>query len=202
MSNMVKDLGAGAPVPILGNDVTATLTWKSTTGGKKGLSGKAAKLKQIDLDIQAVIYQGRDPKDLCYHGNKDPLNNGSVTIGADSGSGGVMGGIMRLGRGGGDKPQVEEISLHLNTLPPWVDGMVILVSAFEEGVNITDAESVELRLTDGQQEIYFKPTITDAGNTCLMARLTRQGTGWMATQVNRMVTAHSKSSMLAAAANA
>lgn len=200
MTNMLKDLASEGSIVLVGNDVTVTLTWKSTTGGKKGVSGRLAKLKEIDLDVQAVIYQGRDPKDLCYHGNRDPLNNGSITIGKDAGSGGLMGGLRRMGKP--DGVSTEQIVTRLASLPPWVDGLVFLVSAFEDGVNITDAESVEMRVSDGTQEIYFKPTITDGGNTCLSLRLTRTGTAWTATPVNRMVTAHNKAAMLAAAASA
>lgn len=198
-ANLMKDLDSEGDIEVQGDTITATLSWKTTTGGAKGITGRVKKAIEIDLDEQAVLYGTDGPKDLCYHGNLDPVGNGSIVLGKDAGSGGAFGALKRLGKGAEAGSQ-EQIVAKLSDLPPWVDSFVVLASAFKDGVAITDAESVSLVLTDGGQEIYMKPTITDSGNTCLMARVYRSGGTWRVRKVNRMVTAHSRGAMLTAAA--
>lgn len=201
MANLMKDLDEEPDIPILGETVTMVLGWKTTAGGAKGVGGRIKKAIEIDLDAQAVLYGTDGPKDLCYHSNKDPLDNGAMVLEKDAGSGGMLGALGRLGKGAEARSR-EQITVKLTALPPWVKSFVVLASAFKPDVKITDAESVSLVLSDGEQEIYMKPTITDAGNTCLMARIYRDGAGWRAKKVNTMVTAHDKTAMLAVAATA
>jgi tellurium resistance protein TerZ len=162
------------------------VAWKTSGGGRKGLMGAFKRAVGTDLDLTCVALAGHDPKRLCWFDNEDAFDNGSLTSGGDN----------RTGKGGGDD---ETITARLNELPPQIDTLVFIVSAFKQGVSFSNVEGITLNLYDagpgGGLIGSDMPTI-GTGNACVVARARRGPDGWVIAAVNEMGTASTKNGLL------
>ncbi|MGW3847149.1 TerD family protein [Streptomyces fagopyri] len=182
MLNLTKDQAALPGITTLQIGVA----WKTSGGGQKGLFGRVKRAVGTDLDLTAVALEGNRPKRLCWFDNTDAFDNGALIHLGDN----------RTGRASGDD---ETIIAHLNQLPPSIDTLVFIVSAFKPGVSFANIEGITLNLyngTTGEKTGEYMPDVDSRHNACVMARAQRTATDWTITAINEMGQAASRDQLL------
>lgn len=145
------------------------LGWKAAP--RRGLFGKRS--KEIDLDASAVLFAGKEPKDVVFFRHL-VSDDGSVRHTGDN----LVGGA---GQGGDD----EAIMVDLQRVPVHIDQIVFTVNSFT-GQTFAEVENAFCRLVDesnGQELARY--TLTGGGQYTaqIMAKVHRQGNGWQMTAV-------------------
>lgn len=191
MLNMIKD----KPEDLTGiTNLRVGVAWKTSGGGRKGLGGMLKRAVGTDLDLACIALAGGEPKRICWFDNLDAFDNGSLISGGDN----------RTGRAAGDD---ETITAHLARIPAQIDCLVFIVSAFKKGVSFSDkkgvsfsdVEGITLNVYDGDTGQLLgsdMPTITAAGNACVVAKATRRGDAWGIVVAAEMATASTKDQLL------
>lgn len=181
------NLHKNQPEPLTGVTVLRVgVAWKTSGGGRKGLMGAFKRAVGTDLDLTCVALTGGDPKRICWFDNLDAFDNGSLISGGDN----------RTGKGAGDD---ETITARLDEVPPQIDTLVFIVSAFKQGVSFSNVEGITLHVYNagpgGNLIGSDMPTIR-TGNACVVARAKRGPGGWDIAVVNEMGTASTKDQLL------
>jgi len=160
---------------LLPADVEINAAWKSSSTGQKGLFGKAKRAKGEDLDLVCIASQGLGPKFLCWWGDMDPMEDGSLLSHGDD----------RRGRGG------ETIGVKFAALPPFIDRLTWLLVAYKANVSFGMVNGVKTTVADaskpGSPLGYFMPDI-DANYNCLVIGqgIKRAPDAWAFSEANAM----------------
>jgi tellurium resistance protein TerZ len=153
-----------------GGDLSAVrmgLGWKAAP--RRGLFGR--RNKEIDLDASAVLFAGREPKDVVFFRHL-VSDDGSVRHTGDN----LVGGA---GQGGDD----EAILVDLQRVPVHIDQILFTVNSFT-GQTFEEVENAFCRLVDesnGQELARY--TLTGGGQFTaqIMAKVHRTDGGWQMT---------------------
>lgn len=151
--------------------------WDISGGGRKGLLGKLAKRRGVDLDLIVIASQGKDAKRLCWFDHVRPFGNAALEHLGDN----------TTGRGDGDD---EEILADLPLLPPFIDRLTTLVCAYKPNVSFDSVTGVTLTVYDEQTGTplqQFMPTLGQPRNAVVVAQLQRDSFGWGLSEINEMV---------------
>lgn len=189
------NLTKGASTPIRtasGTPVTrlyAGAGWSVSGEGKKGLMGRFNRFKGVDLDLAAVLLDtdGQALR-MAWFDTPDAFN-GAVVLSGDN----------RTGRGDGDD---ESLNIDLARVPTMITDVVLIVSAFKEGVSFARVADVTCRLVDASTNtelgVYYPP-IDSAQSAIVLARISRSGDGWAAVMIGEMGAGKSRAQLLALA---
>ncbi|WP_158708789.1 TerD family protein [Streptomyces sp. NRRL S-920] len=165
----------------------AGVAWKTSGGGQKGWRGKLKRAQGTDLDLACVaLSEGRAVR-MCWFDNEDAFDNGSLVTTGDNTS----------GKGDGDD---ETVIARLDQVPPGIDALVFIVSAYKEGVSFSNVEGITLNVYDGgpggKLLGQYWPDIDSRNNACVMAKARRGADGWTIEVVNEMGNARSRDALL------
>lgn len=166
------------------------VSWDSDSGGKKGLLGKWNKLKGTDLDLIGVVLTDGSPVRLSW-GDTQSLFDGAIVHSTDN----------TTGKGDGDD---EWMRVSLDDFPSELDNpaIVIMVSAYKEGVTFSNVSNVTVSLKDDQSgEVLkkFYPPIDSSQNCIIVAKLFKEASEWKAVPITKMDSARSRNELLAVA---
>lgn len=174
-SQLVND--SNTPVTKL----TVGVGWDNTSGGKKGLRGRLAKMKGVDLDLACLVY--------------DENGAGVRICGFDSlnlfGGALVHTGDNRTGKGDGID---ETIVVDLNRVQENVRSLVFTLNAFKEGVSFAQIAGADCHVLDSSTSpdnslgMFSVPIDDPNKSTIVMAKVVRAGVNepWNLTVVNEM----------------
>ena len=159
--------------------LSAGAGWKTgKTKVKKwgGVKIGGGKQKEIDLDLTCVAEdQDTDPVAVCYYGNTDTWDEGSLVHSGDN----------QDGIGSGDD---ETINAFLTELPEYVSRLTFLVTAFKDGAKLSDVETAHLKIYDGpngNELIHIPLKLNVSGNAVAIADATRNADGsWTVRKLN------------------
>lgn len=143
------------------------LGWKAAP--RRGLFGRRS--KEIDLDASAVLFAGREPKDVVFFRHL-VSDDGSVRHTGDN----LVGGA---GQGGDD----EAILVDLQRVPVHIDQILFTVNSFT-GQTFEEVENAFCRLVDESNgEELARYTLTGGGQFTaqIMAKVNRTDGGWQMT---------------------
>lgn len=185
MLSMTKSAGPEALTGI--SVLQAGVAWKTSGGGQKGWRGKLKRAQGTDLDLACVaLSEGRAVR-MCWFDNEDAFDNGSLVTTGDN----------TTGKAEGDD---ETIIARLEQVPPGVDTLIFIVSAYKEGVSFSKVEGITLNIYDGgpggKLLGQYWPDIDSRNNACVMAKATRSGDGWTIQVVNVMGNARTRDALL------
>jgi len=152
--------------------------WKTSTTKKKSFFGvqiSGGKQKELDLDLlTGVMDDENDPIAVCYYGNEDVWDDGSLKSSGDN----------QTGAGSGDD---ETHFINLEEIPSNVDKLIFMVAAFKPGVSFMDVELANMNVYDGVGDKLFTISvkINKDANVIAVARAKRQGDGsWTIENLN------------------
>lgn len=175
---MSVSLSKGQTVSLKKNDggtlthVRMGLGWDAVK--KKGLFG-GMKSQSIDLDASAVLYDAnRNVVDQVWF-SQLRSQDGSVQHSGDN----------LTGDGEGDD---ESITVHLDRVPAQVHTLVFLVNSFT-GQNFSQIENAFCRLVDetnGAEIARYDLTGSGSHTAQVMAKVTRDGSGWSMTAIGQV----------------
>jgi tellurium resistance protein TerZ len=137
---------------------------------KRGLFG--SKSQSIDLDASAVLYDANGGVVDQVWFQQLRSKDGAVLHSGDN----------LTGAGEGDD---ESITVHLDRLPAQVSQIVFLVNSFT-GQNFSQIDNAFCRLVDeksGQEIARYTLTGSGSHTAQIMAKVTRNGSGWTMTAV-------------------
>lgn len=151
-------------------------SWDTTGGADGGIVGWARRKRGTDLDLIAVLMQGADPVRLAGLDSLDPLQNGSVVHSGDN----------QTGHGAGDD---ETVRIDFAKVPPAVDAVVFVASAFKKGSSFEKASNISFKVYDGSggredQVADIWPSLLGSDNANAVAKATRQGDAWQLEVLN------------------
>lgn len=149
-------------------EVRMGLGWDAVK--KRGFFGSRA--QEIDLDASCLVYDrnGRRMDQVWW--KQLTSRDGSIVHTGDN----------RTGAGDGDD---ESIVVDLQALHPDVSTLVFVVNSFT-GQNFSQIENATCRLVDSSTETEIaRYVLTGSGNhnSQVMAKVTRDGTGWSMTAI-------------------
>jgi tellurium resistance protein TerZ len=155
------------------------MAWKASGSGRKGILGKIVRNRGADLDLLVVASEGPDAKRVCWFDDLDPFDNGSLQHHGDN----------TTGKGDGDD---EEISVDLTRIPPIIDRLTVIGSAYKPRVTFSDVSGVTLNVYDEDRDptrakFMYLPTLGQAKNAVVISQLARGPIGWDLTEINEMV---------------
>ncbi|MBK6872307.1 MAG: TerD family protein [Kineosporiaceae bacterium] len=165
--NLAKPNGGGLTRVRMG------LGWDAMTVVKKSFfGGTKSTTKSIDLDASAVLCAGDSVVDIVYFGQL-ASKDGSIHHTGDN----------LTGEGDGDD---ESIIVDLPSVNATVDIIFFVVNSYS-GESFAEIENAVVRVVDstaGDQELVrYSLTGTGPHTAMVMAKLTRQGTGWSFTAI-------------------
>lgn len=174
----VVSLKKGQSESFTAEDISVGAGWKTSTTKKKrflGVQVGGGKQKELDLDLlTGVLDDENDPIAVCYYGNEDVWDDGSLKSKGDN----------QTGAGAGDD---ETHIVRLNEIPGNVDKLVFMVSAFKPGVSFLDVELANMNVYDGEGNKLFTISvkINKDANVIAVARAKRQSDGtWTIENLN------------------
>ena len=148
--------------------------------------------RSVDLDASVIAFDGRRHELEKVWFSHLQAFNGAIQHAGDN----------LTGRGGGDD---EVITVHLQSLPPQVTGLVFTVNSYS-GQRFTDVAKAYCRLLDattGAELVRFNLTQAEPHTGVLMCKLIRMQTGeWVMTGIEEYVDSKTVRGMVTAAANA
>lgn len=153
------------------------VSWDTTGGGHSGIVGKFFRKAGTDLDLIAVLMNGRDPVRFAGIDQLNPLGDSSVVHSGDN----------QTGHGEGDD---ETLTLDLNRISPNVTSIVFVAAAFKHGSSLDRAANVSFKVydsTDGSKDQVADiwPSLLTADNACAVAKVVRGDVGtWHLTVLN------------------
>lgn len=164
---------------ITAEELSAGVGWKTSKTKVKRIAGfkvGGGKQKELDLDLMAVAEDtDGDPTAVCYYGNDDVWDDGSLISEGDN----------QTGVGVGDD---ETIRAKLTKLPAHVRKLTFLVTAFKEGASFSDVETAELNIYNdktGEKLISISVKLNARGNAVAVASATKQDDGtWVIKALN------------------
>ncbi|MET9363304.1 TerD family protein [Streptomyces sp. NPDC006632] len=151
-------------------------SWDTTSGGSGALLGALRKARGTDLDVFAILMNGKDPVRFAGLDVTDPLQNGAVTSTGDN----------QTGRGDGDD---ELIEVTFDRVPPQVTSIVFICAAYKKGSDFRKAANVSFKVYDStggttQQVADIWPSLLGNGNAIAVAKAYRVGASWKLEVIN------------------
>ncbi|MER0447775.1 TerD family protein [Streptomyces sp. Edi4] len=151
-------------------------SWDTTAGGGNALLGALRKARGTDLDVFAILMNGKDPVRYAGLDVTDPLQNGGVTSTGDN----------QTGRGDGDD---ELIEVTFDRVPPQVTSIVFVCAAYKKGSDFKKAANVSFKVYDStggttQQVADIWPSLLGNGNAIAVAKAYRVGASWKLEVIN------------------
>ncbi|MEU9099209.1 TerD family protein [Streptomyces sp. NPDC048361] len=151
-------------------------SWDTTSGGSGALLGALRKARGTDLDVFAILLNGKDPVRYAGLDVTDPLQNGAVTSTGDN----------QTGRGDGDD---ELIEVTFDRVPPQVTSIVFVCAAYKKGSDFKKAANVSFKVYDStggttQQVADIWPSLLGNGNAIAVAKAYRVGAAWKLEVIN------------------
>ena len=153
------------------------VSWDTTGGGHGGFIGRILRKAGTDLDLIAILMNGRDPVRFAGIDQLNPLGDSSVLHSGDN----------QTGHGDGDD---ETLTLDLDRISPNVTSIVFVAAAFKHGSSLDWAANVSFKVydsTDGSKDQVADiwPSLLTKDNACAVAKATRNGNGvWELTVLN------------------
>ncbi|WP_175609307.1 TerD family protein, partial [Streptacidiphilus griseoplanus] len=148
--------------------------------------------RNIDLDASCIAFDAQRKKIETAWFMKLSVFNGAIQHSGDN----------LTGAGAGDD---EQITVHLEGLPPEVTGLVFTVNSFS-GQKFTDVANAYCRLVDattGEELVRYDLTGAEAATGALMCKLVRQFSGeWVMTALGDFADAKTARKMVEPAAAA
>ncbi len=163
------------------------MAWEASGSGRKGIVGKLKRKKGADLDLLVVASEGPDAKRVCWFDSLNPFGNGSLQHHGDN----------TTGRGDGDD---EEISVDLTRIPPIINRLTVIGSAYKPNVTFNDVSGVTLNVYDEDRDptvakFMYLPTLGQPKNAVVISQLVKGNAGWDLTEINEMVNVYVTGSM-------
>ncbi|GAA4867928.1 TerD family protein [Kitasatospora sp. NPDC048365] len=174
--NLQKSTGESLSVVRMG------LGWKAAA--RRGLFGR--RTREIDLDASALLYAEKTPTDVVFFQHL-VSNDGSVRHTGDN----LVGGV---GSGGDD----ESILVDLARVPVHITQIIFTVSSYT-GQTFQEVENAHCRLIDeltGQELARYELTGGGAHTGQIMAKVSRDGSGWKMTAIGTPARARTFQDML------
>jgi stress response protein SCP2 len=139
---------------------------------KAGAGYLSTGVKDVDLDASAVQFSGGKLFDLAFFNHLETRDGSVVHLGDNL-----------TGRGEGDD---EVITVDLAKVWPSVDTMLFLVSSYQ-GQTLEWVDSAYCRIVDENDTELARFTLTEGvpRTGFLMAKMTRDGDGWLLTAVGQ-----------------
>lgn len=152
------------------------VSWDTTGGGHSGFVGRLFKKVGTDLDLIAVLMNGRDPVRFAGLDQLNPLGDSSVVHSGDN----------QTGHGDGDD---ETLTLDLDRISPNVTSIVFVAAAFKHGSSLDRAANVSFKVYDStggskDQVADIWPSLITKDNACAVAKAERIGGVWHLTVLN------------------
>lgn len=167
---------SGTPV----NQLFVGVGWDNSTGDKKGLAGRFARAKGVDLDLACLVYDNTGAGVRVCGFDSMNLYNGALQHSGDN----------RTGKGDGID---ESITAQLGLVQANIKTLVFTLNAFKKGVSFAKIAGADCHLVDtsnGQQEVLdvFSVPIDDTRkSTIFMAKVKRDDSGgWTVEVLNEM----------------
>lgn len=183
---MSLSLAKGQPANLVGSTgspvtrLSLGVGWDATSGDTKGLVGKFKKLKGVDLDLAALVYDNTKAGVRVCGFDSMNLYGGALTHSGDN----------RSGRGDGID---EAISVDLNRIPDNIHHIVFTLNAFKKGVSFTQVAGADCFLADASGSIeqplstFSVPIDNPNASTIFIAGVSRNGGGaWQVNLLNVM----------------
>lgn len=177
--NKVSQLVNDSNVPV--TSLTVGVGWDNSSGGKKGLFGKIAKMKGVDLDLACLVYDENGAGVRICGFDSKTLYGGALVHTGDN----------RTGKGDGID---ETIRVDLNRIQENVRSLVFTLNAFKDGVSFAQIAGADCFVIDSstnpetQLGMFSVPIDDRTKSTVVMAKVVRAGAGepWNLTVVNEM----------------
>lgn len=163
--------------------------WDNSTGGKKGLAGRFARAKGVDLDLACLVYDNTGAGVRVCGFDSMNLYNGALAHSGDN----------RTGKGDGID---ESITATLDQVQANISSLVFTLNAFKKGVSFASIAGADCHLVDtsgGQHQVLdvFSVPIDDTRKTTIfMAKVTRGGGGWNVEVLNEMADVDGQAALL------
>jgi tellurium resistance protein TerZ len=163
--------------------------WDSSTGDKKGLMGRLARARGVDLDLACLVYDtSKSGVRICGFDSMS-LYSGALTHSGDN----------RTGKGDGID---ESILAQLALVPSNISTLVFTLNAFKKGVSFAQVAGADLHLVDQSSgadqplEVFSVPIDDNRKSTIFMAKVARSGDGWQVTVLNEMAAVDGSANLL------
>lgn len=156
------------PLPPHRTRIYAGAGWETSAQGSKGIMGRIKKARGTDLDLGGFFTANGQVVRWAGFDTPDPFDNMSAYHLGDN----------TTGKGPGDD---EVIHVDLTRIPPAIDNVVFIVSAFKPGVSFRQVAKVTGRLKDlttGDEFATFMPPMRSAYSVIVLGRLFRDSDGW------------------------
>ncbi len=152
------------------------VSWDTTGGAKGGISGWLNRKIGTDLDLIAVLMQGKEPVRLAGLDSLDPLGNGAVLHSGDN----------QTGHGAGDD---ETVRVDFANVSSAVDSIIFVAAAFKKGSSFEKAANISCKVYDGTggtetQVADIWPSLLGSENANAVCKATRVGNTWQLEVLN------------------
>jgi tellurium resistance protein TerZ len=163
--------------------------WDSSTGDKKGLMGRLARARGVDLDLACLVYDSTKAGVRICGFDSMSLYSGALTHSGDN----------RTGKGDGID---ESILAQLATVPSNISTLIFTLNAFKKGVSFAQVAGADCHLVDQSSgadqplDVFSVPIDDNRKSTIFLAKVARGGDGWQVTVLNEMAAVDGSANLL------